>query len=381
LVTLSKINNPSAKKLKILVAPLDWGLGHATRCIPIIKELLKNRCEVWIAASGDQKTLLEEEFPLASFIEIPGYKIKYGKNRTSTLLLLIFAIPKILIRIKQEKAWLAAFQARENPDAVISDNRYGLHGPGLFSIFITHQLCIRTSFGRFADSFLQRINYRLISRFNRCWVPDGENEQSLAGDLSHPDKLPKIPVSYIGHLSRMEPIIEPINVPYSCDLLILLSGPEPQRTLFEQLILAQLPACSGNAILVRGLPREKIHPVVPGHVKIYGHLPARELNTVIAGAGIVISRAGYSTIMDLMKLGKKAILVPTPGQTEQEYLGKYLSAKKIAVSMDQAGFVLADALEKVRGFPFKSSRIADGPSHEFLEKAISILLEKLISST
>lgn len=377
MVTLSKINNPSTKKLKILVAPLDWGLGHATRCIPIIKELLKNKCEVWIAASGDQKTLLEEEFPFGSFIEIPGYEIKYGKNRTSTLLLLIFAIPKILIRIKQEKAWLAAFQARENPDAVIADNRYGLHAPGLVSIFITHQLCIRTSFGRFADSFLQRINYRLISRFNRCWVPDGENEDSLAGELSHPDKLPNIPVRYIGHLSRMEPI----NAPYSCDLLILLSGPEPQRTIFEQLILAQLPDCPGNVILIRGLPRVKVNPIVPDHVKIYGHLPAPELNAVIAGSGMVISRAGYSTIMDLMKLGKKAILVPTPGQTEQEYLGEYLYTRKIAISTDQTGFVLKDALEKARVFPFNSSPIADESANEFLAREVNLLLEKLIPSS
>jgi hypothetical protein len=202
LPTPLKINNPKARNPRVLVAPLDWGLGHATRCVPIIKELLNQKCEVIIAASGAQKAILQGEFPSLTFIELPGYAIVYDKNRALTLARLIGAIPKILIRIKREKAWLSRFFALEEPDLVISDNRYGLALPGVFCIFITHQLRIRTSFGRLADALLQRMNYRLIGHFSRCWVPDMESGDGLAGALSHPAQLPGITTKYIGFLSR-----------------------------------------------------------------------------------------------------------------------------------------------------------------------------------
>lgn len=410
MITLPKINNQYSARPKILVAPLDWGLGHATRCIPIIKELLNNTCEVWIAASGDQKALLKEEFPLLSFVEIPGYEIKYGKNRASTLLKLIGSIPKILIRIKQEKEWLKGFLALEKPDAVIADNRYGLYAPGLYSVLITHQLGIKTSFGKIADLILRRVHYRMINRFSRCWVPDfGGGLDSLAGDLSHPGKLPLIPTRYIGPLSRFEktrpaagtsggpeaamaggPGARPegpgAGMP-SCDLLILLSGPEPQRTIFERLLLEQLASYPGSAILVRGLPGtsatgpqipdgapDRTGKGIPPGVKVYDHLPAKELNVAMAGAGIVISRAGYSTIMDLVKLGKRSILVPTPGQTEQEYLGKYLSGRKVALRVRQSDFSLVDALAKANNFPFT---MIGGGGEELLGKEVAALLKCL----
>jgi hypothetical protein len=351
---------------------LDWGLGHATRCIPIIKELLQQKCEIWIATSGDQKALLKEEFPFLSFVELPGYSVEYGKNRAFTLLKIVSSIPKILIRIKREKDWLRRFLATEKPDVVISDNRYGLYAPGLYSIFITHQLRIRTPFGSFADTLLQRIHYRAIRRFSSCWIPDLEGAGSLAGELSHPAQLPSVPTRYIGLLSRFErpaassdshrsaPISDierpmPITDSERCDLLILLSGPEPQRTIFERKILDQLPSYSGSKILVRGLPGPGIPPVLPDGsrgVRVYNHLPAQALNALISGAGIVLSRAGYSTIMDLLKLGKKAILVPTPGQTEQEYLGRYLSGKGLALCVEQSTFSLSGAMDKARSFPF-----------------------------
>src|ERR1700678_2907239 len=132
--------------LKVLVAPLDWGLGHATRCIPIIKELTNQGCTVIIAAGGAQKEVLQEEFPDLSFVEMPGFWIKYGKNRAFTLLKLIFTIPKILIAIKRDNEWLRRFASLEGLDVVISDNRYGLYGAGVFSVFMTHQLAIRSSF-------------------------------------------------------------------------------------------------------------------------------------------------------------------------------------------------------------------------------------------
>ena len=369
-----KINNPEGKRIKILVAPLDWGLGHATRCIPVIKELINQKCEVWVAATGAQKTLLKEEFPFLRFVELPGYAIKYGKNRALTIFRLIFSIPKILIRIKLEKAWLRTFQAKEDPDAVFSDNRYGLYAPGLFSVFITHQLRIRTPFGKFTDDWLQRINYRAIGRFSRCWVPDVEGAFSLAGELSHPARLPVITTRYIGWLSRFEVpapgtddalvgLSPGTNAPGPDNLLILLSGPEPQRTILENRIMEQAVSWSGPITLVRGLPGGErpgpktpaIRPVPPPNMIIHDHLPTTALAAVIQEAGWVLSRAGYSTVMELMKMGKKAIFIPTPGQTEQEYLGNYLAGRGLALCVRQSAFSLPETMAEARNFPFVSA--------------------------
>jgi UDP:flavonoid glycosyltransferase YjiC (YdhE family) len=359
----SKINNPDAKVLKVLVAPLDWGLGHATRCIPIINEFLSHGCTVILAADGAQKALLQEEFPTLSFVQIPGYRIKYGKNRAFTLVRLIMSIPKILIRIKQENAWLRGFANRERPDLVISDNRYGLYLPGIVSVFITHQLSIRTSFGAVADRLLQRINYRAIGRFTLCWVPDIPGAASLAGKLSHPRKMPEIPTRYIGWLSRFGTGVEDglgvqaVEVSAGAggqvDLLVLLSGPEPQRTLLEKIVLEQAAGCGCQIVLVRGLPGGAVAPgggavVVPPGVFVYDHLAAKELDGLIRRSSMVLARSGYSTVMDLARLGKRAIFIPTPGQTEQEYLGGYLAEKGLAVCMRQDLFSLKDAVERAR---------------------------------
>jgi hypothetical protein len=374
-----KINNPKARNPRVLVAPLDWGLGHATRCIPIIKELLNQKCEVIIAAIGAQKAILQGEFPSLTFVELPGYDIIYDKNRALTMLRLIKAIPKILIRIKRERAWLRQFMARVNPDLVISDNRYGLALPGVFCVFVTHQLRIRTSFGRFADALLQRMNYRLIGHFSRCWVPDTEAGEGLAGALSHPARMPGITTKYIGWLSRFGKIsqqdeqlsrdpndadpmdnVSPGSDPADTDrqadapdLLILLSGPEPQRTLLEARIIAQAgggmpersPGHPCHIVLVRGLPTGgPALPHIPPGLTAYDHLPAAELEALMRKARLIVARSGYSTVMDLARLGKRALLIPTPGQSEQEYLGPFLAARGRAFCVKQSAFSLREAL-------------------------------------
>jgi predicted glycosyltransferase len=387
LITIPKINSSTKKSVKILLAPLDWGLGHATRCIPIVNELLSLECEVIIAAKGPQKAVLEQEFPFLRFVEIPGYNVKYGKNRALTLLKIVAKIPEILIRIKVEKAWLKAFVKREKPDAVISDNRYGMHNKGIFSVFITHQLLIRTPFGRWADRILQRIQYRSLGEFSVCWIPDLENKNSLAGELSHPKKLPSIPVRYIGILSRFEKKKgaggEEQNLVVGCDLLILLSGPEPQRTIFEKIILDQLTTASarsshpGKVILVRGLPEgsrgDKEAAMPPGLI-VHDHLIAEKLNEIIWGAGLVICRPGYSSVMDLLKLQKKCIFVPTPGQTEQEYLGNWLAGRHMSLCMPQGGFSLDDAIASAGNFSFQSPELEeDGLLRKTIGKWVSSL--------
>ena len=365
----AKINKFPLRNPRVLVAPLDWGLGHATRCIPIIKELLIQRCNVIVACAGPQKVLLREEFPSLSFIELRGYEIKYDKNRAFTILRLVSSIPKILIRIKRERAWLKRFAAREELDLVISDNRYGLATPGVFCIFMTHQLLIKTAFGGWADRILQTLNYRTIRHFSRCWIPD-ITPIGLAGELSHPKRMPSISTRYIGWLSRFGAATH--GGTHRGFLLALLSGPEPQRTLLEKDILRQA-AELGKApagcrlVIVRGLPEggKAVSGLwasgeaaasgqsapgaaaagLPAWISLYDHLPARALEPLIRDAGLILARPGYSTLMDLQRLGKRALLVPTPGQTEQEYLGPYLAQKGWASCVNQRDFSLAAAFE------------------------------------
>jgi predicted glycosyltransferase len=352
----TEISSPDTKMLKVLIAPLNWGLGHATRCIPIINELLSLKCSVIIGADGAQKALLQEEFPSLGFVKIPGYDIKYGKNRAFTVFRLILSIPKILICIKRENRWLRRFSQLEAPDLIISDNRYGLHRPGTICVFMTHQLWINTSFGVLPDRLLQYLNYRAIRRFTCCWVPDSPGADSLAGKLSHPRKMPSIPTRYIGWLSRFGVAGERKaagrdrtgpNVDAHADLLVILSGPEPQRSLLEKMIVEQAAGCDYKIVLVRGLPSGGKFIETPPGMVVYDHLASDRLEQAIRSSDIILSRPGYSTVMDLVRLGKKAIFIPTPGQTEQEYLGGYLAERQLAVCMSQRRFLLKSAMARV----------------------------------
>jgi len=347
------------KKIKVLVAPLDWGLGHSTRCIKIIKELLLNDYEVIIACEGTQLLLLKREFPSLNYINLKGYRIKYGRNRLLTICKIIFQIPKILIQIKTERGWLNRIIGKEKIDIIISDNRFGLYSKKITSVFITHQLCIKTAFGPIIENILQKLNYRYINKFAVCWVPDDfEKEKAIAGILSHPVNFPNIPVHYIGILSRFEKKeLSAFN-----KLIIILSGPEPQRTILENIFLKELKFYSERAILIRGLPNETKKIDMPSNIQVYNHLPSMELNNAICSSEWVICRSGYSSVMDLVRLSKKSILIPTPGQSEQEYLADYLHRKRLALNAGQKNFSLQKVLDIAKHFEFKQYDESDKSS-------------------
>jgi uncharacterized protein (TIGR00661 family) len=325
---------------KILVAPLDWGLGHATRCIPIIRQLIADNCTVLIAASGKVKTLLEAEFPDLRFLHLPGYNIEYAVSGWGLAAKIVVQIPKILSAIKEEQAWLHNVVEEENIDAVIADNRYGLHHPGIRTVFLSHQLLIKAPV-KIAEDVLQDINYNYINQFNECWVPDLEGDDNFAGSLSHPVKLPAVPVYYVGILSRFA---DNKNNSVGSNLLVVLSGPEPQRSLLENLLIGELENYAGQVDLVRGLPEEKEPLQVKPNISVFNHLPAVALEEKMSKAAMVIARSGYSTVMDLAVLRKKSILIPTPGQTEQEYLSEHLLKKNFALCIPQKKFRLRQAL-------------------------------------
>ena len=248
------------------------------------------------------------------------------------LLKLLLQLPRLISSIRAEHRWLNRTIKIHGFDAVISDNRFGLYHSHVPCIFITHQLNIKSHLGKWNERILQKWNYNYVNRFKECWVPDLSGQDNLAGELSHPMTLPRVPVKYIDLLSRFEKKEEG---EIKNQLLFILSGPEPQRTILENKIINEVSHYPGTATIVRGLPSRR--SVIPstGMIKFYNHLSTKELNEEIEKADWVISRSGYSTIMDLAKLQKKSILIPTPGQTEQEYLAKELWQKKIAFSVEQ----------------------------------------------
>ncbi len=344
-----KINKSHWGGKKILVAPLDWGLGHATRCIPIIKEIIESGAEVWLTGEGSQKKLLQLEFPTLPFLELKGYRIKYA--RIGFAINILFQIPKILLAIRSEHHWLKLQIKKYQFDIIVADNRYGLWNKNCFCIFITHQLFIKTSLGRCADLVLQQINYQFINRFSECWIPDEKNEPCFADELSHPKKTPSIPIKYIGIQSRFEKNNSAVK---NNSILIIISGPEPQRTIFEKIILHELDSFNGEAVVLRGLPTSEALIPSTQKIKFYNHLNSELLNEEIIKAEFVISRSGYSTVMDIVKLNKKSILIPTPGQTEQVYLAKHFFKHQFAYSVSQKKFSLLQTLKDAEQFNYET---------------------------
>ena len=316
---------------KILIAPLNWGLGHASRCIPLIDQLLAQNNSVTIAGSGLSLKLLQKEYPQLSYKELNDYGIKYHAV-FPLWLSMILQIPKIIFAIQKERNLLNKILEKEHYDLVISDNRYGLHHKNTVCILITHQLNIIA--GIF-EGLVNSINHILIKKFNFCWIPDNENEfKRLAGRLSQkPDKLNNI--YYIGPLSRFK---KEENNQIKYDVCFMLSGPEPQRSEFEKLIVKWCKKQEKKICIIRGtdIPMKT---TLKNNVTAFHLAEPKLVNQLFNSSNIIVCRSGYSTIMDLHQLYKKAVFIPTPGQTEQEYLaclmeklgkGKYLLQKDIA---------------------------------------------------
>lgn len=329
---------------RILICPLDWGLGHATRCIPIIRLLLKNKAEVFVAADGGPLALLQKEFPQLHFIPFAGYNIQYPKSGSMTLKMLLSA-PKILNRIKSEQLELEKMIDHHKIDVVISDNRYGCYSKKVKSIFITHQLMIKAPLG---EAILHKKVLSYVKKYNECWVPDSVAAK-LSGDLSHKFPLPEN-AFFVGPLSRFK--YSAVNIK-KYDLMAIVSGPEPQRSIFEKIVLKNLKESKLDALMVCGKADVQKQTKKDENVTIVSHLSAEEMQEAILSSRMILSRSGYSTIMDLATLGKKALFIPTPGQTEQEYLAKLYLDNGIAMCATQSEFDLQKAFElskKFRGF-------------------------------
>ena len=348
---------------RILISPLNWGLGHAGRMIPLALELRKRGHEIIFGVDGSIIHTIEKDLPGIKIIEIPGVRIRYSAVLPQYISILL-QVPHIVTASFREHSTLKRLVRELKPDIIISDNRFGFYHKEIFSVFVTHQLRILfPEWAKFAEPAASWVNRRIIGNFDLCLVPDYPGNENLSGRLSHQLKLPDN-VFCMGPLSRFsgatagesdksESDISEASMgesdtgvatthkakagkaktnlphPYNC---LILSGPEPQRSiLFEKVS----EALSGiNLAVLCGSP-------APGNNKKHGNITfitdpdTATMKKVISGSSLVISRAGYSSIMELVSLGRGGVIIPTPGQTEQEYLGQYHNGRHGFITLKQ----------------------------------------------
>jgi len=321
----------------VLISPLNWGLGHATRITPVIRYFIERDFKVLLAADGKAFDFFRQEFPDVTLVSLPGMNVNYSK-RWPLWLKVFFQIPAILQGIRRErKAFLQILRAYP-VGIIISDNRYGLWHKTIPSVFVSHQLHIQMPAAlRFLEPLVFQIVRGFMKKFRLRWIPDFGGEPNLSGKLSHPLNIRD--TYYIGPLSRLEPA----EVKKRYDFMVILSGPEPQRTVFEQRILASETLRNYRAVIVRGLPEKESNFDAFPETEIFAHLSAKALSEKIAASDFIICRSGYSTIMDLYQMQKPAVMIPTPGQTEQEYLAHHLKGKHFA-ALSQKEFTLDKAI-------------------------------------
>jgi hypothetical protein len=386
--TSKSIENVSlTKKKTVIVAPLNWGLGHATRCIPIIDALQAAGATVILATDGGALDLLRREFPHLRALELPAYNIRYPFR--SMVLSVAVQGHKILRGCILEYLWLKKLLKKEEIDIVISDNRFGFFNRSVPSIFMTHQVQILIPM-RFFQPLVNAINHFFIRRFDTLWIPDSEGNENLAGNLAHGlfiGNLSKnVKINYLGTLSRMKYFSTEIKY----RAIIVLSGPEPQRTFLEEKILSQLekilsenknrtPQYLDRFCLVRGVldkKNEKKTGQWLEKIDIYDVLTTLDLNQKIMESAAVICRSGYSSLMDLVALQKRAILIPTQGQTEQEYLGDELARQNRFLCTEQDTLNLEKMLSELpKTLAFTGFIQENDKRSETLHQVIRELLE------
>ncbi len=350
---------------RILIAPLDWGLGHSTRCIPIVQRLLDLGAVPVIGGDNGPLALLNREFPKLEHVRLPGVSIRYGKGRNQ-LWSMARQFPAMVRSVQAERALFDRIRQDLRLDGVISDQRFGIRSSELPSVIITHQVF---PFTPLAQAALRKVNLHHIARFDRCWIMDEPTAPGLAGELSHGRNMPSN-ARYIGTVSRMRPDGPLPEHPYR--VVAVISGPEPQRTMLDQLLRDQLRNVPGEHLLVQGLPARSGSKRI-GNVTLEPHLGATELAAHLAAAEHIVSRSGYTTLMDLVALGRSALVIPTPGQAEQEYLGELHSRTGRFVVQQQHRLDLRTALKKLEKGPVA----VPSHAHPLLEEALMDLANLL----
>lgn len=318
---------------RILYAVLNWGAGHATRSVPVIESLLRRGHEVVLASDGMAGEILRKRFPALPYEELPSYKVRYPRKGRYLLPALAGQSFQALRVFGATRELISRWVKKYAPDQIISDGRPAVRHKNVHSVYVTHQLKVLAGPLTRAATALHKALYE---QFHEIWVPDYESFPYYSGMLGHPERRPRN-LRYMGILSRFlskKNFADEESVP-SADWLIILSGPETQRTVLEQTVKNHASLFSGKVVLVRGT----LHPpaaVFPSDWTVYDWADETLLYNLILKAKKLILRSGYSSVMDLVAMQKQAILIPTPGQPEQEYLARFLHGKGLFPAVSQS---------------------------------------------
>jgi UDP-N-acetylglucosamine:LPS N-acetylglucosamine transferase len=386
---------------RILISPLNWGLGHAGRMIPLALELRKRGHEIIFGVDRSIIPVIEKDLPDIKIIELPGARIRYS-GILPQYISIFLQVPHIVAASFRENSALKHLARELKPDIIISDNRFGFFHKDIFSVFVTHQL--RIPFPKclkFLEPAAAWLNRKIIGNFDLCLVPDYPGNENLSGRLSHQLKLPDN-VFYMGPLSRFRGAsaggavksetdmgetglseadmgetdlgeadlgVSKINLPHPYWCLIL-SGPEPQRSILFEKVIEALPGI--RLVILCGSPAPYCQKD-PDNTTMITDPDTATMKQVISGSSLVISRAGYSSVMELVSLGKGGVIIPTPGQTEQEYLGQYNNGRHGFITMKQNDLEhLREILPEAHGV----QSLCFPETANLLEKAVRLLLEQ-----
>jgi len=359
-------------KQNILICPLEWGLGHAARMIPVARELVRRGHNVLIASGEEHLNFLRKELPGLTFIHFPGFNPSYSRHLPQYLILLL-KIPSLTRHIAREHRQLDSLISIHKIDIVISDNRFGLWNRRVRTAYVTHmpRIPFPVPF-RFLEPLGIALHRLIIRKYDLCLIPDLPGDLNLTGRLTHGFRLPGNP-RFTGILSRFSSAAEePAGTTAGGKCLVILSGPEPQRSIFRKYLTVALNAANKPSVILEGRPGREELFTETYQVESYPHATTAEMRSMILSASSIITRSGYTTIMELVSLGKSALLVPTPGQTEQEYLAEYLKQRGWFTILSQKdlrkGIPGELAAEKIPG------ELAE-QSAAFLSRALDELLE------
>jgi uncharacterized protein (TIGR00661 family) len=319
--------------MRILFGVFDWGLGHATRDIPLITAMLE-RNEVHILSTGHALQILRNHFgERCTYYDVPSVFPPYSKSRFFKLKFTLSAprMARTLAKARRKSKRIIDMGF----DRVVSDCRYDVYDRPDNSYLINHQLRFKAPMG--AQRLLEAWLAMRMKRYACVLVPDFE-EPNLTGVLSHGlHYLPKERIRYIGMLSHLRRL----DLPQDIDYLISLSGPEPQRTVLEKRVLAQVGQLKGKVVIAGGKPGGK-NEDLGENAQHFAFLNAQQQQDAMNRAKCVVTRSGYTTMMELVELEKtQVLLLPTPGQTEQEYLGDYCQRHKYYRHISQFRLQLA----------------------------------------
>ncbi len=360
------------KNHHILICPLEWGLGHAARMIPLAKKLAGRGDNVFIGAGEEHLSLFRTEMPGLTYINFPGFRPGYSRYFPSWLVMFC-KIPALVYHLIREHSELKKIIRDNSIDIVVSDNRFGLWNKDVTTAYVTHQLRIPfpKPFG-FAEIIGIMFQRAIIRKYNFCFIPDLPGETNISGRLSHGMKLPAN-ARYIGLLSRFS------DIPPAADgssgfrhNTVILSGPEPQRSILKQKLEILLRDQEPPTVFLGGRPGNGDEMIRTGSIISYSHLGNAQMCETLKTSDCIISRSGYTTIMELISLGCTALLIPTPGQTEQEYLAVYLEEKGWfrTVSQKNIGTAVLASSKSI----FNGKEMMD-QSRKLFEEAITALSE------